>query len=147
MTEKRIRFKKTSINYHLSTYFKVTTFIIGCLLFTSNTTFGGILPPQGTPNHFFKMAYFSVENQQVGTILTWQTVAEKNNKGFEIQRSTDEKQWRAIGYVHSGGQLANIKNYTFRDQSPVRGVNYYRLKFVTPKGVAVYSNVLYMTVE
>lgn len=66
-------------------------------------------------------------------ILEWETAQERNNKGFEIQRSSDSKNWEAIGFVSSNsnnGHTANIEYYQYIDDKPLFGDNFYRLKQV-----------------
>jgi len=56
--------------------------------------------------------------------LTWQTASEQNNKGFEIYRSGDDKQFVKLGEVSAKG-IGSL--YTHYDKVPLKGNNYYRL--------------------
>lgn len=71
------------------------------------------------------MMYFntSVANNKV--LLDWQTNNERNNKGFTVERSADGLAWKAIGFVAAKGTAAN--NYSYTDEAPFTGNNYYRL--------------------
>ncbi len=64
-------------------------------------------------------------NKQV--MLTWSTATEQNSKEFAVQRSKDGLTWQKIGVVAAAGNSSNTMNYSFVDQSPASGVNYYRL--------------------
>jgi hypothetical protein len=74
-------------------------------------------------------------------LLNWQTENEKDNSGFEIQRSADAKDWSNIGFVKGKGQSSVVFDYTFEDKSPFN-LTYYRLKQVDFDGKATYSKVI-----
>ena len=71
------------------------------------------------------MMYFntSVANNKV--LLDWQTNNERNNKGFTVERSADGLAWKSIGFVAAKGTAVN--NYSYTDETPFTGNNYYRL--------------------
>ncbi len=56
--------------------------------------------------------------------LTWQTASEQNNKGFEIYRSGDDKQFVKLGEMGAKGMGSS---YNYFDKTPLKGNNYYRL--------------------
>ncbi len=60
--------------------------------------------------------------------LTWSTATELNNKGFEVQKSTDGQNFTAIGFVKGNGNSYVINTYNFIDVKVLSGHNYYRLK-------------------
>ncbi|MFN8293065.1 MAG: hypothetical protein U0T72_05030 [Chitinophagales bacterium] len=61
--------------------------------------------------------------------LEWATGAEINNKGFEVQRSTDGENFEAIGWVDGNGYTTETISYTFEDKKVTANVvYYYRLK-------------------
>ena len=76
--------------------------------------------------------------------LTWKTASEENNEGFDIQRSADGSKWRTIGFVPGPGQGTSIEQqaYTFIDDSPLNGINYYRLRQVDFDRTFDYSDVV-----
>jgi hypothetical protein len=77
-----------------------------------------------------KLLYFNVlgENQKV--TLRWATISELNFQKFIIQRSENGIDFSEIGEVAGKGRdIFNIKtDYTFDDNVPLNGINYYRLK-------------------
>jgi Secretion system C-terminal sorting domain len=75
-------------------------------------------------------------------MLNWQTENEKDNSGFEIQRSADAKNWSNIGFVKGKGQSSVAFDYTFEDKGPLSILTYYRLKQVDFDGKATYSKVI-----
>lgn len=76
--------------------------------------------------------------------LKWATASEQNNKGFEIERSTDGNNWNRIDFVASGavnGNSTGREDYVYADKTPVAGKNYYRLKQIDFDGGYTYSAV------
>lgn len=67
---------------------------------------------------------FKVSKESSAAKLQWQTATETNNKGFEIYRSGDDKQFLKIGQVAAKGSNSV---YTFNDKQPLNGSNYYKL--------------------
>lgn len=97
----------------------------------------------------------SLKNGQ--STLTWSTSSESNNKGFEIQRSTDGKEFQIIDFVaskSSNGNSSSVINYTYVDKTALGGTNYYRLNQLDLDGkselhevIFVHIGVLNATVE
>ncbi|ADY52418.1 hypothetical protein Pedsa_1864 [Pseudopedobacter saltans DSM 12145] len=69
--------------------------------------------------------------------LVWKTQSESNNDKFEVQRSGDGQNFEIIGSIASKAESGNsnsVLNYQFIDESPLNGINYYRLKQVDKNG-------------
>lgn len=62
--------------------------------------------------------------------LSWTTAQEINTSRFIVERSNDGRNFTSIGTVNASGNSNSSVSYTFNDQSPVKGSNYYRLKIV-----------------
>ena len=65
------------------------------------------------------------------TKLNWQTASEINNDYFSVERSADGKSWEAIGTVKGFGNSSTVRDYEFKDESPLSldvGEIYYRLQ-------------------
>ena len=63
--------------------------------------------------------------------LRWTTGTEQNNKGFEVQRSSDGFGYLAIGFVNSNTASGNSSVellYNFTDNNPPGGKQFYRLR-------------------
>ncbi|QIL77367.1 T9SS type A sorting domain-containing protein [Hymenobacter sp. HDW8] len=71
--------------------------------------------------------------------LTWATASEKQNKGFEIERRTDQSEWQTLGFVAGNGTTNQRNNYTYVDRLAVAGNNYYRLRQIDVDGKSVYT--------
>ena len=80
-----------------------------------------------------------LSNNQVA--LTWQTASEKNNNGFEIQRSMDGHNWTKIGFVKGNGTTNAEQKYNFTDERPL-SINYYRLRQLDFDGKETVSKTL-----
>lgn len=74
--------------------------------------------------------------------LLWETPSEQNIDGFEIQRSSDGKDWSAIGWQDSKHFTNGKSTYTFSDYQPLSPFNYYRLKQIDNNGKFEFSNVV-----
>lgn len=84
---------------------------------------------------------FEAYRQGNVAILEWATATEMNNSHFEIERRNDDMNWVQIGTKAGSGNSVSIKRYTWTDEAPLRGVNYYRIKQVDFNGDYEYTGV------
>ena len=77
--------------------------------------------------------------------LTWSTASEKNNAGFEVQRSANGEAFAKLAWVPGAGTSQMARSYSYRDAAPLAAVSYYRLKQVDTDGVTSYSPVQTIT--
>lgn len=84
---------------------------------------------------------FYLENLSNRIVINWQTLSEHNNAYFEIQKSTNAKDFEKIGTVEAAGNSAELLMYSFVDVEK-NGVVYYRLKQVDFDGNYTYSQIL-----
>ncbi len=75
-------------------------------------------------------------------ILNWSTATEINNMGFEIQRSTEGKEFFTVGFISGHGTTTEQQNYKYADKNFENGKYYYRLKQVDYDGSYEYSDVV-----
>ena len=61
---------------------------------------------------------------------------------FFIEHSIDGKSWSQIGFKKGNGDSFNLNKYDFNHQSPVNGMNYYRLNQIDFDGTSNYSKVV-----
>jgi len=83
-------------------------------------------------------------NQTVG--LNWNTASETNNKGFEIQRSTDAEHWDVLTFIKGAGNSNELHSYSFIDQQ-AKMANYYRLKQIDFDGAFSFSPIRFISFE
>ncbi len=81
----------------------------------------------------------TLQNRQV--FLNWQTSSEFNNDYFSLERS-NATVFTAIGRINGNGTSSLLHNYSFIDQAPLNGVNYYRLKQIDFDGNYKYSHII-----
>jgi hypothetical protein len=80
------------------------------------------------------------------TVLSWKTLTETNNKGFNIERN-DGSGWNKIGFVNGQGNSNVSINYSFIDASILAGNQYtYRYKQLDIDDRFTYSNTVLIKV-
>lgn len=84
------------------------------------------------------ISFTSVINKNDVT-LNWQTVTEKNNKGFDIERRTSNSNWQVISFIVGNGTSLENHSYTFTDKNITPQKYFYRLKQVDFNGSFEYS--------
>lgn len=89
-----------------------------------------------------EFTYFKGQATESGNVLTWETASEKDNAGFEVQRSLDGRNWEVLGFEAGAGYSILPIQYNFTDAQPAEGINYYRLKQTDFDGAFEYSNVI-----
>ena len=62
------------------------------------------------------------------SLLQWATAQEQNTKDFYIEHSADGINWVTIGSLPAAGNSNSTRHYTYVHTSPVKGLNYYRIK-------------------
>ena len=73
-------------------------------------------------------------------LITWQTATELNTSHFIIQHSTNGTYFTNVGTEDAIGTGAN--SYSFTDNFPANGINYYRLESIDKDGTIAYSKVV-----
>jgi len=89
-----------------------------------------------------RLIAFNGQSNGSANALTWSTASETNNNYFTIERSGNGKNFTDIGIVKGQGNSDILNNYSFNDNAPLSGVNYYRLKQTDFNGVSTYSDVI-----
>ncbi|MBK7867293.1 MAG: right-handed parallel beta-helix repeat-containing protein [Ignavibacteriales bacterium] len=85
-----------------------------------------------------ELASFSSSVNENNVVLTWTTASEKNNYGFEVERSSGKTDWTNAGFVKGFGTTAEGKEYSFTDQKLPSGRYSYRLKQIDFDGTVEY---------
>jgi len=99
--------------------------------FTITASVGNTLP--------VNMTAFAARRSNSVNILTWSTEQELNTSHFIIERSSDGRYFNPIGRVAAAGSSNTFRQYTFTDDHPGKGDNYYRLRTVDKDNAAVLS--------
>jgi Secretion system C-terminal sorting domain len=97
-----------------------------------------------------KLISFDAKAQENQVQLTWKTSSEINSSGFEIERSENGKDFTKIGYVKSDANNGNSNEklgYSFIDEMPMEGNNFYRLKQLDIDGKFEFSTIKSAKIE
>jgi hypothetical protein len=79
--------------------------------------------------------------------LNWQTSSETNTSLFEIERSNDGNKFSKLAQINASGNSSTTKNYSYTDQQPLQGINFYRLKMIDLDGKFTYSKTVTVKME
>ncbi len=85
-----------------------------------------------------------IEAQKV--LLKWVTGSEHNNAAFIIERSSDGKIFSSLGELQ-GSEGSSSASYSYYDNKPFPGINYYRLKQVDYDGNFSHSETISVTTD
>jgi hypothetical protein len=111
-----------------------TNLIFGLAMTDIQTTTPVVLP--------VTLESFTGQAQGNAIVLNWATAQEINNAYFEVERRGSDGSWTNIGKVEGHGTTALPENYSFTDNTPLNGTDFYRLQQVDLDGNSVYSNVV-----
>ena len=78
--------------------------------------------------------------------VDWKVASEQGVKQYEVQHSTDGRSFETIGTAAPRGNSNNIVSYTYLDENPATGSNYYRVKSVDYSGRAFYTSIVQVTI-
>jgi Secretion system C-terminal sorting domain len=86
---------------------------------------------------------FSAVKKDNGAEINWATASEINNEWFELERSTDGKEFTTAAMIAGNGTTAEKSSYSFTDKlkNVTAAVVYYRLKQIDIDGNFTYSSV------
>ena len=85
---------------------------------------------------------FIAKKQANGVVLlSWETATERNNAGFDVEKSTNGTLFSTIGFVKGAGNSVALNSYNFTDNNVFNTV-YYRLKQMDNNGKTAYSPVV-----
>ena len=71
--------------------------------------------------------------------LTWKSLSEVSNKGYDVQRSTNGTSWASLKFVAGKGSNST---YSVVDNYTPTGVTYYRLGITDASGKVTYSSTV-----
>jgi hypothetical protein len=102
---------------------------------------GFVAMPASGPILPVKLTSFNANKEGGNSVLRWQVAGEENIVGYNIERSTDGRNFTTVGRVASLGNTTIIRSYTFTDAAVLKGANYYRLQIVEKDGKVNYSAI------
>ena len=88
--------------------------------------------------------YLSLNASVAGpaNLVEWSTATEQYSAFFEVQRADGSMAFETIGTLEASGGSQQRIDYSFRDEDPLEGANYYRLKQVDTDGAYELSPVV-----
>ncbi|MGB8191062.1 MAG: FG-GAP-like repeat-containing protein [Chitinophagaceae bacterium] len=113
---------------------EVTFDVNGFSGFFAGSTGSSILP--------VNLVSFTAVRQGSAALLQWSTTREVMTDHFELQRSTDGRNFTTISNITAAGNSGNIRTYTYKDQPGGASLYYYRIRIVDRDGNFVYSNII-----
>lgn len=84
---------------------------------------------------------FSAKKEGPAANLNWSTSAEINSDYFELQHSRDAKSWVLLSKITSASESSSLKTYSYTQNNPGAGSNFYRLKMVDKDQSFAYSRI------
>lgn len=91
-----------------------------------------------------KLIHFSGKMEAQSVVLSWETGTEEGNAGFVVERSADARIFDSLGFV--AARKATAGHYAFKDDQPLEGASYYRLRQLDLNGTTTYSHTLMMRI-
>jgi hypothetical protein len=82
---------------------------------------------------------FSATKMEQACLLDWAIREGTEVERFEIERSADGSKWEQIGEVSPYATTDAGSGYSFSDNTPLEGINIYRLKIAGMDGTLTYS--------
>ncbi|MDB5201400.1 MAG: C-terminal target protein [Ferruginibacter sp.] len=79
--------------------------------------------------------------------LEWETAQEAGSSHFDIEHATDGINFKKIGNRQAAGSSSTPQQYSFYDEAPVAGKNYYRLTQIDVDGKSTSYEVKWLQVD
>ena len=126
-----------SVSWDATYHYWVMTFpVSGFSGFYIHTTLSGPLVLQ--------ISNISAINKGARNRVDWTTATEAKGDVMTLERSTDGSTFTALTEMPAKGQASN---YTYWDEKPITGVNYYRVKLTNANRDVKYTRVVNATVK
>jgi Secretion system C-terminal sorting domain len=127
--------------YQIIQLMKTASKSVADLIYTAWVDAGSPNPNGTNP---VELTSFTANPSSGKVILSWNTATEINNRGFEIQRKVDDKNWVVLAFKNGNGSTTNANNYSYSDN--ISGLNAnkisYRLRQIDFNGQSNFSPVV-----
>lgn len=95
-----------------------------------------------------ELIHFTGRAANSNAVLDWKTATELNNKGFNVQRRTDEdREFTTIDWVDGAGTTTSPQVYQLIDKNLTENQYYYRLEQVDFDGTIAYSDIVTLKMD
>jgi len=85
---------------------------------------------------------FEAKKSGAAVLLSWATASEQNNDYMAVERSAEGSRWQELGRVAGAGTTTQPQEYTYTDEKPLPGLNYYRLRQADFDGAVEYHKTI-----
>lgn len=104
----------------------------------------GANPPCASIDCTLPVEFLGLSAERMGNAvaLKWTTAKEANSSHFVIERSTDGKNFIAVGRSEAAGWSNTPIDYTWVDDAPGSGLNYYRLQQHDKDGAVTFTSIV-----
>lgn len=89
-----------------------------------------------------ELILFKANRDHKDVTVQWQTLSEKNNDYFVVERSINGVYFEEIKRIKGAGNSFELRNYLFVDENPNLELSYYRLKQTDFNGQYKYSEIV-----
>lgn len=87
---------------------------------------------------------FDGYNENDYNVLNWLTATETNNKCFILYKSVDGMSWIKLAAIQGAGTVNTPTNYSYKDYSYDKSINYYKLTQTDYSGLVAELNTIYI---
>jgi len=95
----------------------------------------------------FTVTKISATKKNETVQVDWEVKTDEELKGFDVERSSDGRNFIKLATVASLGKGITMANYSWVDNNPVIGTNYYRINVVPQVGKEKVSAVAMVTFD
>jgi len=81
----------------------------------------------------------AVANENKSVSVSWSVAEQTGTKGYYVERSTDGANWNQLSFVAGNAATESNAQYSFVDNNPDNGMNYYRIGELDIDGAVNYS--------
>lgn len=128
----RIRVLVNNTGNFITKFYTSSSIQTGPAIAFNNTTSAFIYQPESSIP--IVLIEFLISNTDKSVALKWKSQQENNNERYFIERSNDARTWRVLAEVKAVPYSTVPQNYNYTDESPLPGLNYYRLRIVNHDG-------------
>lgn len=120
----------------------------GCITFLESNIITITVKPAGSPGCSPFLKKFDVQVTDPGEVMiSWETNPELLQYLYFVQHSMDGQNWENIAAVMGEFKQNSPSSYMVMDQTPMRGLNLYRIRRIDIANVEAYSEVREAMVE
>lgn len=137
----------TSLHHYSAGWSKQTGTTSSTSTSLTYTGYTGTFSPFAVADGTYTVLFASVlslnaKKQPENVLLNWSANVEINATAYLVQHSSNGTNWNDIGAVTAAGNSTFAQYYTFKHQTPVLGINYYRIIQQDDNGPGTYSKVV-----